>query len=166
MLKPAQLYREELNRKLTECWYKPEYQYYFLDCPREFQVPDTTEWRRDFVCVNSKGEVVGYFAYHHDDAARSLSQFGLISFTEKANPLLLRDCDRHIQRLVDKGLHRIEWWAVADNPANEMYEKIIMSCIDAGHWAHIAGRMHDCHFFDGGYHDSILYEIIFKGVII
>ena len=163
MLKPAQLYREELNRKLTECWYNPRYQYYFLDCPREFQVPDTTEWRRDFVCVNSKDEIVGYFAYHHDDVARSLSQFGLISFTEKANPLLIRDCERHIQSLVDKGLHRMEWWAVSTNShANEIYEKIINSCIEEGYYAHVAGHMHDCHFFDGCYHDSILYEILFE----
>lgn len=158
LLKPAQLYRDELNRKLTECWYKPEYQYYFLDCPREFQVPDTTEWRRDFVCVNDKNEIVGYFAYHHDDAARSLSQFGLIAFTDSKikNGRFISECIAHIENLVDEGLRRLDFWAIADNPVNKMYRKLV------DRWCgYVVGRMHECHYFGGKYHDSILYEILF-----
>lgn len=155
MLKPAQLYKEELKRKLIECWYNPKYEYYFLGDYREFTVPDNTDWRRDFVCVDSKGEIIGYFAYHHDDAARSLSQFGLISFTGNG-ALLVRDCIRHIENLVDEGLRRMEWWAVADNAANRLYEKIIDR-----YGGTVAGHMHECYYFGGRYHDSILYEILF-----
>ena len=155
MLKPAQLYKEELKRKLIECWYDPKYEYYFLGDYREFTVPDNTDWRRDFVCVDSKGEIIGYFAYHHDDTARSLSQFGLISFTGNG-ALLVRDCIRHIENLVDEGLRRCEWWAVADNEANKLYEKIIDRYCSA-----VAGRMRECNYFGGRYHDSILYEILF-----
>lgn len=155
MLKPAQLYKDELKRKLIECWYNPKYEYYFLGDYREFTVPDNTDWRRDFVCLDSKGEIVGYFAYHHDDAARSLSQFGLISFTGNG-ALLVRDCIRHIENLVDEGLRRMEWWAVSDNEANRLYEKIIDR-----YGGTVAGRMHECYYFDGRYHDSILYEILF-----
>lgn len=156
MLKPAQLYRDELNRKLIEHWYDPKCKYYFLDCQREFNPPDNTEWRRDFVCVNSKNEVVGYFAYHHDDVARSLSQFGLISFTADNNVLLIRDCINHINQLVKEGLHRVEWWAVDGNPANVLYDKLIKR-----YGGVVAGRMRDCHYFGGEYHGSIMYEILF-----
>ena len=108
MLVPAQLYKEELKRKLVECWYKPEYDYYFLGDYREFTVPDNTDWRRDFVCLNSKGEITGYFSYYYNEVARSLSQFGLISFTGNGT-ILVRDCIRHIEKLIGEGLRRVAW---------------------------------------------------------
>ena len=73
MLYPAQLYREELKHKLISCWYKPEYDYYFCGEYSEFSVPDTTMWRRDFVHLDKDGEVDGYFSYHYNEVAKSLS---------------------------------------------------------------------------------------------
>lgn len=155
MLMAAQLYKEELKRKLVECWYKPEYDYYFLGDYHEFTVPDNTDWRRDFVCLNSKGEITGYFSYHYNEMARSLSQFGLISFTGNGT-VLVRDCICHIEKLIGEGLRRMEWWAVDGNPANRMYEEIIDR-----YGGTIAGHMHECNYFAGKYHDSILYEVLF-----
>lgn len=155
MLYPAQLYKEELKCKLIGCWYKPEYDYYFVGDYREFTVPDNTDWRRDFVHLGADGEVDGYFSYHYDEIAKSLSQFGLISFTGKGGALMM-DCIRHIDKLISEGLHRMEWWAVADNPVCEMYERLIQR-----YGGTIAGCMHDCNFFNGKYHDSVMYEILF-----
>lgn len=156
MLCPAQLYREELKRKLIGCWYKPEYDYYFLGDYREFTVPDNTDWRRDFVHLDKNGEVDGYFSYHYNEVAKSLSQFGLISFTGKGGAFCVA-CMRHLDKLISEGLHRMEWWAVADNDhANKIYERLIKR-----YGGTIAGRMHDCNFFTGKYHDSVMYEILF-----
>lgn len=155
MLYPAQLYREELKRKLIECWYKPEYDYYFCGEYSEFTVPDNTDWRRDFVHLDKDGNVDGYFSYHYNEVAKSLSQFGLISFTGNGT-LLLRNCIAHIDKLIAEGLHRMEWWAVCDNPINKTYEKLIHR-----YGGVIAGRMRDCNYFGGKYHDSVMYEIIF-----
>lgn len=156
MLYPAQLYKEELKRKLIGCWYKPEYDYYFVGDYREFTVPDNTDWRRDFVHLRADGEVDGYFSYHYDEIAKSLSQFGLISFTVNGGALMV-DCIRHIDKLISEGLHRMDWWAVTDNDhANKIYERLIKR-----YGGTIAGRMHDCNFFSGKYHDSVMYEILF-----
>lgn len=156
MLYPAQLYREELKRKLIECWYKPEYDYYFCGEYSEFSVPDTTMWRRDFVHLGVDGEVDGYFSYQYHDTANSASQFGLISFTSNG-AALMRDVMAHIDMLISQGLHRVEWWVVQDNErAAGIYEKIIKR-----YGGSVAGHMHDCTYFGGKYHDSILYEIIF-----
>lgn len=157
MLYPAQLYREELKRKLISCWYKPEYDYYFCGEYSEFSVPDETMWRRDFVHLDKDGEVDGYFSYHYNEVAKSLSQFGLISFTGKGGALMV-DCIRHIDKLVAEGLHRAEWWVVADNEhAVEIYKRIIKR-----YGGTVAGHLHDCNYFGGKYHDSIMYEIIFE----
>lgn len=155
MLYPAQLYREELKQKLISCWYKPEYDYYFLGEYQEFTVPDNAYWRKDFVHLNANGEVDGYFAYSNNDTAKSLSQFGIISFTGNGGALV-RDCIRHIDKLVAEGLHRMEWWAVVDNPATKIYEKLIER-----YGGNVAGYMHDCYYFGGRYHDSVMYEILF-----
>ena len=155
MLYPAQLYREELKCKLIECWYKPEYDYYFMGEYSEFNVCDNAYWRTDLVHLDENGEVDGYFSYQKNDAAKSISQFGLISFTGKGGALVW-DCIQHIDKLVSEGLHRMEWWAVSDNPANKIYKKLIKR-----YGGRIAGRMRDCNYFGGKYHDSVMYEIIF-----
>lgn len=155
MLYPAQLYKEELKRKLISCWYDPEYDYYFLGDYHEFSVPDNTDWRRDFVHLNKNGEVDGYFSYYYNEIAKSLSQFGLISFTGNGGALML-DCIRHIDKLISEGLHRAEWWAVVGNPACKIYERLIER-----YGGHIAGYMHDCNYFGGKYYDSVMYEILF-----
>lgn len=155
MLYPAQLYKEELKRKLIGCWYKPEYDYYFLGDYREFSVPDNTDWRRDFVHLNKNGEVDGYFSYHYNEIAKSLSQFGLISFMGNGGALML-DCIRHIDKLISEGLHRMEWWAVVGNPACKIYERLIER-----YGGSVAGYMHDCNYFNGKYHDAVMYEILF-----
>ena len=62
----------------------------------------------------------------------------------------------HIENLVDEGLRRLDFWAIADNPVNKMYRKLV------DRWCgYEVGRMHECHYFGGKYHDSILYEILF-----
>lgn len=155
MLYPAQLYREELKRKLIECWYNPKYDYYFMGEYNEFNVGDNAYWRTDLVHLDKNGEVDGYFSYQRNDAARSISQFGLVSFADNG-AALVADCIRHIDKLVSEGLHRMEWWAVCDNPANKIYERLI-----ARYGGQVAGRMHDCRYFGGKYHDAVMYEIIF-----
>ena len=158
MLKPAQLYRDELKQKLMECWDNPKYDYYFNGEYQEFDVPQDRYWRSDYVCVDNKGEIVGYFAYCRNDIARSLSHFGLISFTDNG-ALLMRDCIARIDKLVSEGLNRIEWWAIVDNPANKIYEKLVKR-----YGGTVAGYMHDCNYFGGKYHDSVMYEILFEEV--
>ena len=155
MLYPAQLYREELKCKLISCWYKPEYDYFFLGEYQEYNVPDNAYWRRDFVHLNSNGEVDGYFTYSNNDVAKSISQLGLISFSGNGSSLV-RDCMRHIDKLVAGGLHRMEWGAANDNPANTMYKKLIHR-----YGGKVAGHLHDCYFFSGQYHDCVMYEILF-----
>lgn len=54
---PAQLYKEELKRKMISYWYDPKYQWYFASDRNKFEIPDNAYWRRDFVHLNSDGEI-------------------------------------------------------------------------------------------------------------
>ena len=105
--------------------------------------------------LNKDGEVDGYFSYHMNEVAKSASQFGLVSFSDNGAGFV-KDCIDHMKQLIAEGLHRVEWWAVSDNPVNKFYESIIKRYDGT-----IAGLMHDCNYFRGEYHDSVMYEIVF-----
>lgn len=156
MLYPAQLYREELKRKLTECWYDPRYKYYFSGSAYEVSVPDNNDHRHDFVHLDKDGKVDGYFSYQIDWQAKSLYNFGLIGFADN-NTLFLHDCVNRVKEMVRQGIRRVEFWAWRDNYVNKFYERLISRYSNGC----IAGRLHQSGFFDGSYHDTTIYEVIF-----
>ena len=157
MLYPAQLYKEELTQKLVQCWYTEKYSYYFGGEFREYIVPTNPEGKRDFVHLTVDGKVDGYFSYWHDRVAKSLNNFGLISFTNNGFPLII-DVEKHLKHLIKIGeIQRIEFWAFEDNPVNKLY-KHFMNKYNGKE----VGYLHNSAWFDGKYHNTIIYEILIK----
>ena len=154
MLYPAQLYKEELNRRLISCWYIPKYRFYFGEGRREFQVPDNTDYRQDFVHLDDDGHVDGYFSYNYNDCSKQLTNFGLISFVKDGRPLV-KDAINRVKYMFEMGAQRCEFWAFADNPVCELYDWY------AGRYGgHRVGYFKRCSYFDGEYHDSIIWEFL------
>lgn len=159
MLKPAQLYKEEIKTKLIEHWYDPRCQHYFAGNYREWQIPDNCDWRREFACVSSSGEVIGYFSYSYDEISRSMANFGLISFVE--SPIVLLDAVRHTKLMLESGMaQRVEIWAFADNPANEIYEHFMQKF---GGWC--CGKLDRTCFYNGKFHDSKVYQLLVENYV-
>jgi hypothetical protein len=154
MLYPAQLYKEELKKKLISKWYDPKYQWYFGGERYANDVPDNTEWRQDFVHLNSNCDIDGYFSYHHDRAAKSLNQFGLISFSDNGTDLVMDAIHRVKYMFREEGIERCEFWAFDDNPVNKLYEKIVER-----YRGRCVGYLTRCAFFSGKYHDMRIYEV-------
>ena len=152
MLVPAQLYADEVKKKLIECWYKPEYQYYFGGGYQTTDIPDNALWSRKFACV-ADGEVIGYFAYDYNDADRCMHNFGLISF--KRSGVLMVQVLRHIEHMFATGARKLEFYAFADNPANELYTTLVKR-----HHGRKVGILYSTAFFNGKYHNSYIYEIM------
>lgn len=157
MLVPAQLYEKELDCKMISCWYDPKYAYYFSGEHRRLTIPDNAEYRRNFACIDSKGEIVGYFCYDFDNACRSIYNMGLIGFTDNS-ALLVRDVIREITRVFQQeSAQRMEFWAFTDNPAVRLYDKFIRR---------FGGRkvatLHRTAYFMGKYHDMVVYEILWE----
>lgn len=158
-LKPAQLYREELKRKLVECWYDTKYHYYFSGSSYEVSVPDNNESRHDYVHLDDNGNIDGYFSYQIDWRTKSLYNFGLIGF-KKHNGEFVRDCLADIDNMRANGIRRLEFWAWANNKkANRLYANLMKkyggSCV---------GHLHGSGFFDGKYQDTNIYEVIFDDI--
>lgn len=153
MLIAAQLREVELQSKLIDCWYDPKYKYYFSGCGYKLTLQDNNDLRHDLVYIDKDDKVAGYLSYQIDHCSRSLYNFGLIGFAKNNTPFI-RECIRH---LLNQKAHRCEFWAWADNPANKIYQRLINRYNGTQ-----AGRLHNSGYFDGKYHDSIIYEILFK----
>lgn len=156
MLHPAQLYREELKRKLVETWYNPKYKWYRGGQEdREFTVPDTNEYRRDFVHLAPDGSVDGFFSYNYDKGSMSMTNFGLVSFSDDGADLVM-DAVRHVKSMLDSLMAlRVEFWAYVNNPASRFYNRIV-----AMNGGVCAGRLRNCEMIEGEFQDVRIYEIL------
>ena len=156
MLKPAQLYEEELKQKLIECQYKPEYKYYFSGGAYAISLPDNNEKRHDLVHLDKDDNIDGYFSYQIDWQSKSLYNFGLIGFKNN-NARFIRECLANVEGMIVQGIRRCEFWAWANNEkANRLYRRLITE-----YGGGCSGHLHGSGFFDGKYQDSNIYEIIF-----
>lgn len=157
MLKPAQLYAEELQKKNTESWYKPENIFWnggSGDC--SIDLPDHNYDSHCFVSVNKNDEVIGYIAYAIDWAAMSADKFGIISF-DKGNMEFVKDLYQAICNLFEVyHMNRVSWVCFADNPAIRGYRNFIKRCggRECAHYRKVARLQ------DGKLHDSVSFEIL------
>ena len=157
MLKAAQLYREQLETKNIESWYKQENIYYHGGTGEYMMdVPDNNADSHCFVSVDKDDNVIGYISYSVDWNAMSADNWGMISF-DKGNLVFAKDLYQAICDCFEVyHLNRISWNCYADNPAIRGYRNFIKKH---------GGR--ECAYFrqytklkDGKLHDSVSFEIL------
>lgn len=155
---PAQLHEEEIKRKLIACWYDPKYIYYFGGNYRVNQIGDNADWRRDYALVDKDGNVSGYFSYNYDECSKSMHNFGLIDFSGNGQELV-RQALEHIRGMFEKGAQRLEIMCFGDSPACRLYDFYMKRC-----GGRQVGKLTRAWYFDGKYHDSIIYELLAENV--
>lgn len=157
MLKPAQLYKEELEAKIIESWYRPENIYWNSGVyDSVVELPDNNYDQHNFVSIDSNGIVIGYICYEVDWTALSASGFGAISF-DKGNPIFGKDLYTAICNIFETyHLNRISWHCYADNPAIRGYRNFIKK-----HGGRECGYQRQVsRLQDGKLHDSVQFEIM------
>lgn len=161
MLKPAQLYAEQLKEENIKSWYKPEYIYYG-DGARDSngELPEDNYNSHCFVSVDKNDSLIGYISYDVDWSAMSAANFGIINFKRdnlKASRMFLDDVWKVICDLFEfYHMNRLEWWCYADNPAMRGYRRFIKrhGGRECGYYRQIAKLQ------DGRLHDSVTFEIL------
>ena len=126
MLKPAQLYADELEIKSAQTWYDSRYMYYngYIG-DSKINIADNNYECHQFVSVDKDDNVIGYISYNVDWASMSASEFGAISF-DIGNVIFAKDMYKAICNLFEKyHMNRVEWMAFADNPAIRGYRNFI-----------------------------------------
>lgn len=163
MLRPAQLYKEQLKIKDIESWYNPSDIFYHSGTGAySIDLPDNNENLHAFVSVDKDDNIIGYISYRVDWRAMNAYQFGIISY-HKGNMEFIRDLYKAIDDCFNVyHFNRIEWFCIADNPAICGYRNFIK---------HYGGR--ECGYCrqalklrDGKLHDYVTFEILageFKG---
>ena len=127
MLKPALLYKEELERRFVEMMYDDAFSYYHgyeyaHEIPNIHPEDNVFQW----AIVNSTDDVVGYIQYRIYPEYDAVVNFALVGFDK--NPIVGKDVFEHLEMLV-KEHRRIEWRSTAKNSIVKHYAKF---CKDHG----------------------------------
>lgn len=153
MLKPAILYKEELEKKFAELLYTEDYFYYngYAHCNDLPTIKPEDSYYQ--YAIIDKDKVVGYLTYYVNMWSDSAERFGMISFN-KGNLTVTMDVYAIIKELIKKH-RRIEWRCIEGNPVNRIYKKIVEK-----YNGYISTAHKCCVDNDGNYRDSYTYEIL------
>ena len=155
MLKPAILYREEINKGFQEYYYTDDMMYYTGSMSNWFpdivDFPDESKFQ--YAIVDDNEKLIGYLDYSIDWYVSKAYKFALFSF-DRGNVLVGKEVFTKLEELVST-LHRVEWRAVSSNPACRSYDNFIKR--HNGNKHILKDSIRDK---NGNYFDDIIYEII------
>lgn len=157
MLKPAQLYKDELQKKNIETWYDQRYMYYHSGTGAcDIELADNNCDKHQFVSVDKDDNVIGYISYKIDWCALNADNFGIISY-DMGNIEFAKDCYKAVCDLFEKyHMNRVGWFAFADNPAIRGYRNFIKR-----HGGKECAYLRQVSkLTDGKLHDAVEFEIL------
>lgn len=161
MIKPAQLYQQELNKLYYETFYDSKYMYY-RGCwgTGELIIPNNTYDSHHFAILNNNYEVIGYITYAINFASKVANNFGIISF--KPSICFGKDLMKIIDDIFIKyNMNKIEFRAFADNPIIKHYYNFINK-----YGGKVVGTLIDSIMLeDGKLHDDVMFELFKKDYI-
>lgn len=124
MIKPAQLYRNELIQLYYNTFNDPKYMYY-RNCwgTQELSIPDNTYDTHNFAIIEND-EVIGYIKYNINYASKVVYNIAAISF--KSSVCFGLDLLKVIDDIfIRYNMNKIEFTAILDNPVIQHYYKFI-----------------------------------------
>lgn len=157
MLKPAQLYKEELQTENIKTWYLPENIYYNSSAGSDYiEILEDNYNCHQFVSVDKGNNIIGYISYNINWEVMSVTNLGIISF-RKGNINFIKDVYQAIINIFEKyNMNRLEWFCVNENPALKSYEKLILKL-----GGNKCGYFKQCiKLMDGKIHDCVYFEIL------
>lgn len=156
MLKPAQLYKEELEKFFLRTWYDPKYMFYSGWTGNELlTIPDNNYDEHHFASIDSGGNVIGYISYRISWITMSANNFRIISIGNSVE--FAKDVYQAICNLFEKhNMNRVSWCAFVENPAIKGYRNFIKK--HGGR--ECAYHRQVAKLLDGKLHDNVEFEIL------
>ena len=154
MLKPAILYKEQLEHRLAEQLYTDEYFWYsgYGSC-NELPIIKPQDSCFQWAIIGENENVEGYFAYQIQPETDTVLNFGLYSFN--GNGLyVVNSVLKKMNELVNEH-RRVEWRMVGGNPIQEAYDRFCKK--NGGNIVMLHQVTKDIH---GKWHDEYIYEIV------
>ena len=157
MLKPAILYKKELQElMISTCWFNEKYKYFNQGYEITEEFVDNTEKQHQFVSVDKDNKICGMIFYYVDRKTRSVCGLNAASFD--VNPFVFgKDVIQAIDDIFNKfKFHKMCFGVVVGNPIEPTYDRL---CAKAG--GKVAGYYRDdAMLMDGSYADIKVYEIM------
>ncbi len=159
MLDLAYKYEEKIKNLMFDTWYDEKYMFYHSSPYHtiwENPKNDDGDWScREFVSLNSKGEVIGVIGYHVNRVYDIADGFGAINFTDNKITFGM-DLVQVIDDIFCKfNIRKLEFCVVVGNPIEKNYDKMV-----AKYGGNITGIKHKhTKLIDGNYYDHKEYEI-------
>ena len=153
MLKPAILFKDELERKFEEQIYTQDF-FYYAGYNGSTYIPEIK--REDFMfqyAIVDNDNLIGYFSYRLDTTSDTICSFGLYSF-DRGNVTIGKDIMRKMKELI-KSHHRVEWRMIGGNPVKRHYDRF---CNRFG--GNIVKLHESARTPSGEYVDEYIYEIV------
>lgn len=161
MIKPAILFKDELDKMFAAQIYSERY-FYYVGYAYGFELPNIRAqdhyYQWDILDNNDKYKIAGYLAYHIDPLVDSIDRFGLYSFDE-GNLKVVEEVYNILTDLC-KNHHRVEWHVIEGNHAKRGYDNFIKKMSESGY------ETYTYHFHDitkdpkGNIVGEYTYEII------
>jgi Tfp pilus tip-associated adhesin PilY1 len=164
MLKPAILYKDEIEQKIQEQFYTEELFYFngsrsqYAPDISDFQNGDETKYQ--FAILKSSGEVVGYLSYtirRFDSQLYDVAAYDFEHTTDSKYAMTTALMYMAKQAEQEK-IHRIELYCIDGNPAKIKYD-LLMS-----HFDNYKLSIHDLQDVIkdryGNFHNEYLYQLV------
>jgi hypothetical protein len=162
MLKPAQLYTDELKQKFWETAYDLKYQYLHLGWFEEYTVSQDTWGKHELVSIDSNDNLIGFISYTWDQRTNNVSGLLIINFSN--NKIIFgKDILKAIKNIfIIYKANKINFNVAIGNPIEKTYDKIIQK-----YGGYIVGiRKKDIKILDGTVADIKIYEIFREDFLI
>lgn len=121
MLKPAILYKEQLEKLFAEKLYSKE-MFFYSGYGGEYFIPEikAENGKQQYAIIDSNDDVIGFLSYGINIHTGDIYHFGLFGF--KNSPRLGKELNDKLEELLEK-YKRIEWICVDNNPVLKHYIK-------------------------------------------
>ena len=155
MLQPAIKYKEQLEKKSYDTWFKEKYKYYHANGYYEkIDINEDTWNKHQFVSVHNE-EVIGYIFYNIDRRDNYVYGLGVINFSD--NKIVFgMDLGQALNDIFEKyKFRKLKFSVFVGNPIEKSYDKMIEK-----YGGRIVGYYkEETRLIDGEYYDEKLYEV-------
>ena len=154
MLKPVQLYTNELKVKFWEIAFDDYYIFIGDGWCEDYQPSDSTWNCHAFASVNEQNEVLGYIKYAINQRTNAAHSFCAINFSKSLT--FTRDLYKALDDIFTRyKIRKLQYGVFVGNPIEKTYDRLTKK-----YGGRIIGiYKEDAKLLDGNYYDYKMYEL-------
>ena len=157
MLKPAQLFAQELKFIFWEIAYDEHFMFVNDGYTDDYTPGDTTWNQHEFVSLSSDNKILGYIRYNINQRSGVAYGFCAINFTKEPSIVFAKDLIKAVKDVFELyKLNKLKYSVFVGNPIERSYDALTQK-----YGGRIIGiSKNDAKLIDGNFYDYKAYEIL------